>query len=147
MGIAEYDKALTELIEILSKVRAAGYRPVQAALKNGEEAHFEFTRYSKSQMSEGGGTMLDKNQVLAALRNADQLPTIGKKQKKAHRSIYEVASPRGHFHITYATFPGGTSDEVPLLVIAELERDGLIKSEFPEVPDALSWKLVTEVKP
>ena len=92
---------------------------------------------------------LNKAQVLDALGNADALPFVGKgkRRMKPFRMIYEVAAPKGHFYIDYATYPGGTGDEVPLAVIAELEREGLITRAFEDAPHIQAWKLNSRYSP
>jgi len=53
--------------------------------------------------------MATKLEVLAALRDTSGLPAD--RGSRRGRSIYEIANPRGHFQITYASFPGGTAKE------------------------------------
>ncbi len=83
--------------------------------------------------------MLSKAEVLDALKDADFVPKFG---TGVGRKIYEIAGPRGHFHIDYASFPGGTVDEVPRAVIDELERKGIIIRAYPDAPHINAWKLV-----
>ncbi len=82
--------------------------------------------------------LLDEDQTLAALRNTTAVPFVG---KDVGRSIYEIAGPSGHFHIDYAAYPGGTTDEVPRKVIDELEREGVIRRAHPNAPHLNVWKL------
>jgi hypothetical protein len=82
--------------------------------------------------------MLNKEQVLAALRNVAEVPSVG---RRSGRSIYEIAGPAGHFHIDYASFPGGSTGEVPRRVIDELECEGVIERAFPNAPHINSWSL------
>ena len=83
--------------------------------------------------------MLNKGQVLAALTNASGVPHFG---KNVGRTIYEIAGPRGHFQIDYATYPGGVTEEVPRSVIDELEQEGKIWRAFPNT-SINAWKLVS----
>ena len=81
--------------------------------------------------------MLNREQVMASLRNVEDVPQIGKLPK--HRTIYETAS--GNFSIDYASFPGGTSEDVPLAVIHELVSQGVIVSKHPQNPKIKMWIL------
>jgi hypothetical protein len=83
--------------------------------------------------------MLTRQQVLDALRARSGVPFKG---KQTSRHIYEIAGPQGHFHIDYAAFPGGATDEVPRKVIDELEAEGIIERAYPQAPHINGWKLV-----
>jgi hypothetical protein len=87
-------------------------------------------------------TKLDRNAVLGVLRETSGLPG-----KHAFRTIYEAGvgpklKPSGQFYIDYASFPGGTQGEVPLEVIQELEREGLVRKAYPDKPNIKAWVLV-----
>jgi hypothetical protein len=99
---------------------------------------------TNSSLAERGKTerTMTKNELLAALRNVDGLPELRSK-KPNHRTIYEAGkgsnlAPSGHFYVDYATFPSGTTEEVPLYLIRELETEGLIRRESPSFK---SWIL------
>jgi hypothetical protein len=83
------------------------------------------------------GPMLSKDEVIAALSNVGDVPDFGRRKG---RSIYEATGPRGHFHIDYAAFTGGRTEEVPRNIIDELEREGIISRTFPDSPIS-SWSL------
>jgi hypothetical protein len=84
---------------------------------------------------------VNRNELLAALRDVDGLPDPHKGPK--HRNIYEAGEgPRlkasGRFYMDYAAYPGGSAEEIPLALIQELEREGLIERESPTFQ---SWVL------
>jgi hypothetical protein len=85
--------------------------------------------------------MLNRDQVLDALRNTSGLPL-----KSRGRTIYETGNgvllrPSGHYQIDYASFPGGTAEEVLRDVIDQLEREGFIQRAFPNKPEINAWIL------
>jgi hypothetical protein len=101
-----------------------------------------------------------RDDVLNALRTTDELPTIRRRsvgkskwtgrmryiEDPSHRTIYEAGKgvllrPSGQFFIDYATYPGGTSDEIPRSIIDELEREGKIRRAFPDKPKINAWVL------
>lgn len=85
--------------------------------------------------------MLNKNEVLNALRDVAGLPVKG-------RTIYETGDSQGRgtgrYRIDYANFPGGTTGEVPREVIDELEREGLIQRAYTDQPRINSWTLADQ---
>jgi len=83
---------------------------------------------------------MTRHKVLKVLQNVSGIP------HGDHRTIYEAGRgpmllPTGEFFIDYSTYPGGSSDEVPLAVIQELEREGLIRKAFPKKPEIKAWVL------
>ena len=68
-------------------------------------------------------------------------------QSKKNRTIYESGDERGRatgrFHVDFATYPGGSTEEVPRALIDELEKAGIIERAFPEGPHINAWKLST----
>ena len=93
--------------------------------------------------------MLNKKQILTALTDTAGLstPNLARSRQAAHRTIYETGDHRGKgtgkFCIDYASFPGGTSEEVSRDVIDELERDGIIQRAYPDAPHLDAWVLTT----
>jgi hypothetical protein len=91
--------------------------------------------------------MLTRELVLSALRNVSGVPSVKRRGggPDRMRSIYESGDMRGRssgrFHIDYASFPGGTTEEVPIALIRELEAEGLIVRAFPSEPHINSWVL------
>lgn len=90
---------------------------------------------------------MNRNELLTALRKVEGLPDPPKRPKRrekpTRRNIYEAGEgprlkPSGRFYMTYAAYPGGTSEEIPLALIQELEREGMIERESPEFN---SWVL------
>lgn len=84
---------------------------------------------------------MNRNELIRALREVDGLPDPQKGPK--HRHIYEAGEgpklkPSGRFYMSYAAFPGGSSEEIPLVLIKELEREGIIVQESPKFR---SWVL------
>ncbi len=69
-----------------------------------------------------------------------QLRTKGER----HRTIYEGGDsrgkPTGRFWISYPSFRHGSSAEVPLRLIQELERSGKIVRAYPDT-NILAWRL------
>lgn len=92
--------------------------------------------------------MLNRDQVLSALRDTAGLPETRSKFKG--RTIYEGGhgprlEPSGRFYIDYASYPGGTAEEISLSVIGELERGGAIRRAFPD-KSINAWVLCEEGK-
>jgi hypothetical protein len=92
--------------------------------------------------------LLTAEEVLDALRNVDSLPSnTGKlRHGEKFRTIYEAGKgqqlrPSGQFFIDYAAYPGGSTGEVPIAVIRELESAGLITAAFPDNPKIKAWVL------
>lgn len=88
--------------------------------------------------------MLNRKEVLEALRNVANVPQHRRGPKC--RTIYEAGQgarldPSGHFFIDYASFPGGTNQEVPLSVIRELEAEQVIVPLCPDNPKVKAWVL------
>lgn len=89
---------------------------------------------------------MTRDEVLTALRTVHDLPRIRLRNGRPnHRTIYEWGDNRGRgtgrFGIDYATFAGGTAEEVPFSVIESLERDGLIVKAYPGAPNVKAWVL------
>ena len=86
---------------------------------------------------------LTKEQVLDALATIAELPQSGQKFKG--RTIYETGDALGRgtgkYAIDYASYPGGTAEDVSRKVIDELERDGFIRRAFPNKPEINAWVL------
>jgi len=87
---------------------------------------------------------MNRRQVLTALRTIDDLPKTPH-NKQNFRTIYETGDAKGRgtgrFAIDYASFPGGTAEEVPIQIILELERDGLIRRAYPDRQAVKAWVL------
>lgn len=84
---------------------------------------------------------MNRNKLIRALREVDGLPEPGRGPKRRH--IYEAGEgpqlkPSGRFYMSYASFPGGSSEEIPLSLIEELEREEIIVRESPKFR---SWVL------
>jgi hypothetical protein len=45
------------------------------------------------------------------------------------------------FYVDYASYPGGTTEEVPLTLIQDLESEGVIVRAFPDKPEINAWVL------
>lgn len=90
---------------------------------------------------------MTEERVLAALRVTGGLPsTSSKKSSPPCREIYESGTgpklkPSGHFFMTFAAFPGGTSEEIPRAIIDRLEQRGLIKRSYPDKPHLNAWRI------
>jgi hypothetical protein len=89
---------------------------------------------------------MNRDVVLSALRAIDGLPQW---KNRNFRSIYETGDNRGRgtgeFQIDFASFPGGTTEEVPRRLIDELEREGVIVRAY--APHINAWKLAAPVSP
>jgi len=88
---------------------------------------------------------VNRNDLIRALREVDGLPDPPMKRGRGpkRRHIYEAGSgpqlkPSGRFYMTFAAYPGGSSEEIPLSLIEELEREGIIMRESPKFR---SWVL------
>jgi hypothetical protein len=79
---------------------------------------------------------MTRERLIAALSDISGLP-VGAKRR---RMVYESAGRR-HFHVDYASFPGGTTEEVPKSLIDELERDGILVRAYPGCPEIAAWIL------
>ena len=92
---------------------------------------------------------LSKNEVLEALRDDAELPDWTWKLPHKGRTIYEIGFGRrlrssSHFNIDFASYPGGTTREVPRQVIDKLEREGIIRRSWPDKPQINAWILTEE---
>jgi hypothetical protein len=80
--------------------------------------------------------------VLFVLENLGDVPEPRKGER--HRTIYEGGNsrgkPTGRFWIDYASFRHGSSAEVPLRLIQELERSGKIVRAYPDT-NIPAWRL------
>lgn len=83
--------------------------------------------------------MINRSRLIAALTNVGGVPAASKKFPFQRRTIYETAT--GEFSVDYATFPGGTTEDVPLALITELEAEGIIVPAYPDYPKAKAWIL------
>lgn len=87
---------------------------------------------------------MTREEVLEALQTIHGLP-LDRGARLRGRTIYEAGDINGkgsgRFYIDYAAYPGGTSQQVPLSVIWELESEGLIVRSYSDRPDIASWKL------
>jgi len=85
---------------------------------------------------------MTRSQLISILSNVDDLPQPGPR----YRTIYEAGygpklKPSGRFFIDYASFPGGSMEEVPIDLIRELEADGTLIRTFPQDPQINAWRL------
>lgn len=97
---------------------------------------------------------MTKEELLTCLKQVDDLPDLplvkrkGKSWTRNRRMIYEAGTGdklkrSGHWFIDYASYAGGTTEEVPRHLIAELEKDGILVRAFPEHPQIEAWVLAT----
>jgi hypothetical protein len=105
-------------------------------------------------------TFITCDELLHALRNVDDLPTVRVRserknsftgqvryfQRPNHRTIYEAGkgsalAPSGHFYVDYASFTAGCDKEVPRELIDRLEREGVIVKAYPDQPNIKAWRL------
>lgn len=85
---------------------------------------------------------MTRSELISILTAVDGLPQPGPR----YRTIYEAGEgphlkPSGHFYMDYASFPGGSTEEVPAALIKELEADGTLVRTFPRDPQINAWRL------
>lgn len=81
-------------------------------------------------------TTLSKSEILKSLRDVSMLPSHA-----SHRTVYETRD--GDIAIDFAAYPGGTVNRVPLDLILELEKDGIVQRAFPD-KRINAWILASE---
>jgi hypothetical protein len=91
---------------------------------------------------------MTRYELLKCMNAIEGLPQAPRRQVN-RRMIYEAGAgprldPSGHWFIDYASYPGGTREEVPRALIDSLEAEGVLKRAFPKEPHIKAWILAED---
>lgn len=100
---------------------------------------------------DGQATMMSREELLTALRTVHDLPKLRLRDGLPNRrTMYEWGNSKGEgtgrFGIDYPTFTGGSAKEIPLALIHELEREGVIVKAYPACPNVNAW-ILNQIEP
>lgn len=88
--------------------------------------------------------MMNREQLLKCLRETAQLPFANRKGIK-ERTIYEGGDRNGRgsseYFVDFASYPGGSTEQVPRSLIDQLESEGVLIRAFPNAPAVNGWVL------